>query len=120
MKRVQLISLLASLGLLGIILELVRQKLLKERFALLWLLSALILVLFSLWADFLEILANAMGIYYAPAVLLPIMLLFGVILFLYFSVVVTKQGDEIKTLSQNAAILEERIKELEDKGEEKQ
>ncbi len=119
MKRVQFISLLASLGLLGIILELVRRKLLKERFALLWILSALVLVLFSLWADFLQILANAMGIYYAPAVLLPIMLMFGVILFLYFSVIVTKQGDKIKTLSQNEAILEERINELENRGEEK-
>ncbi|MCD6417204.1 DUF2304 domain-containing protein [bacterium] len=117
MKRVQLISLFASLGLLGIVLELVRRKLLKERFALLWIFSALVLVLFSFWADLLEILANLVGIYYAPAVLLPIMLFFVIVLFLYFSVIVTKQGDRIKTMAQNISILEERVRELEEKGE---
>ena len=113
MKKVQIISLLASMGLLGIVLELVRRKMLKERFALLWIFSAIVLVIFSLWADLLEIIANAAGIYYAPAVFLPIIIFFGVVLFLYFSVIVTNQSEKIKILAQKMAILEQRIEELE-------
>ena len=115
MKKVQIISLLASMGLLGIVLELVRRKMLKERFALLWIFSAIVLVIFSLWIDLLEIIAKAAGIIYAPLVFLPIIIFFGVILFLYFSVIVTNQWDKIKTLAQRMAILEQRIEELENK-----
>jgi len=119
MKKVQYISFLASLGLLGIILELVRRKLLKERFALLWMFSAIVLIAFSLWGDLLEILADVIGIDYAPAVILPIMLFFVVVLFLYFSVLVTVQSGKIKTLAQRYSILEQRIDEIEKKTKNK-
>lgn len=117
MKRVQLISLLASVGLLGIVLELVRRKMLKERFALLWIFSAIVLIVFSLWIDILEILANIIGIYYAPAVILPIMIFIGVVLFLYFSVIVTNQWEKIKMLTQRIALLEQRMNEMEKRGD---
>ncbi len=115
MKRVQFISLLASLGLLGIVLELVRRRMLKERFALLWIFSAAGLVVLSVWGNLLEILAKLVGIYYAPAVLLPIIIFFGVVLFLYFSVIVTKQADRIKTLAQKLALLEQQVEDLKQK-----
>jgi len=120
MKQVQIIAFVASLGLLGIILELVRRKLLKERFALMWIFSAIVLLVFSLWGQLLEILAKAFGIYYAPAIFIPIMLFFGVVLFLYFSVLVTTQWEKIKSLAQKIAILENRINELENNKKEQQ
>lgn len=118
MKRVQLISFIASLGLLAVVLELVRRKSIKERFALLWIFASLAMIIFSLWEDFLEIIATMVGIYYAPAVILPMIIFFVVVLFLYFSVIVTQQSDKIKTLAQKTAILEQRIDMLEEKREE--
>ena len=115
MKRIQIISLIASIGLFSIVFELVRRKKLKERFSILWLLFALILVVFSLWSDLLENFSHLIGIYYAPAVLIPVIILFGVVLFLYFSIVVTRQAEKIKTLAQKIALLEHDLLELKSK-----
>jgi len=114
-KRIQIISLIASIGLFSIIFELVRRKKLKERFSILWLLFALILVVFSLWSDLLENFSQLIGIYYAPAVLIPVIIFFGVVLFLYFSIVVTRQAEKIKTLAQKIALLEYDLLELKSK-----
>jgi hypothetical protein len=111
MKPVQLIALVASLALLLAILELIRRRKLKERFSLLWLVSAVALIIFSLWGELLEILARLIGIYYAPAVFIPIIIFFAVVLFIYFSVIVSEQSERIKTLSQKIALLEAELAE---------
>lgn len=112
MKRIQLISFLASSGLLAIVLEMVRRKLLKERFAILWIFSALALVVFSLWGSFLEWLANIAGVYYAPLVIIPIIIFFGVLLALYFSVLMTKHDKQTRELIQKMALLENEVESL--------
>jgi hypothetical protein len=116
MKPIQIIALLASLALLFCILELIRRRKLKERFALLWLFSAVILIVFSLWGRFLDVLAKWLGIYYAPAVLIPIVIFIAVILFIYFSVIVSNQSELIKALAQKIALLEKELKEIKDKS----
>ncbi len=115
MKRIQIISLIASIGLFSIVFELVRRKKLKERFSILWLLFALLLVVFSLWNDLLENFSQLIGIYYAPAVLIPVIIFFGVVIFLYFSIVVTHQAEKIKTLAQKIALLEHDLLEFKSK-----
>jgi len=114
-KRIQIISLIASIGLFSIVFELVRRKKLKERFSILWLLFALLLVVFSLWNDLLENFSQLIGIYYAPAVLIPVIIFFGVVIFLYFSIVVTHQAEKIKTLAQKIALLEHDLLEFKSK-----
>ncbi|UCG92811.1 MAG: DUF2304 domain-containing protein [candidate division WOR-3 bacterium] len=106
MKTVQIIAFIASLTLLVCILELIRRRKLKERFALLWLFSSIILIVFSVWIDLLEILARIIGIHYAPAVFIPVIIFFMVVLFIYFSVIVSEQSEHIKILAQKLAILE--------------
>jgi len=109
MKPIQIFVFLVSLGLLIFILELVRRGKLKERFALLWLFSAIVLIIFSIWGNLLEIIARVIGIYYAPSVLLPIIIFFVVILFMYFSVIVSRQSEQLKVLAQKIALIEEEL-----------
>ena len=113
MKQIQIIAFIAALGLLICILDLIRRRKLKEKFALLWLFSAVILILFALWGRLLEILAKIMGIYYAPLVIVPIILFIVILLFIYFSVIVSTQSDHIKILTQKIALLEQKIENLE-------
>jgi hypothetical protein len=110
MKQIQIIAFVAAVGLLICILELIRRRKLKEKFALLWLFSAAILIVFALWGRLLEILAKIFGIYYAPLVLVPIIILIVIVLFIYFSVIVSRQSEQIKTLAQKIALLEEELK----------
>ena len=85
--QAQIIALIATLAIFGLILELVRRRRLVERYALLWMAAAVILLVLAIWSDGLDVLADAMGIK-EPANAIFI-LAFGVIflLLLNFSVV---------------------------------
>ena len=106
--RIQIVAIVASGALLLIVLELVRQRRLLERYALLWLFSALILLGLSIWRDFLETIANSIGIIYPPNALFLIAFGFVLILLLHFSLAVSRLADQSKLLAQRMAILEER------------
>ena len=66
MPRVEIFAVAGSVGLLVLILELVRRKKLKEKYSLLWLFTALVMIAVSLSKDLLDALGRLMGIYYSP------------------------------------------------------
>jgi hypothetical protein len=106
--RIQVVAIVASAGLLLGILELVRQRRLLERYALLWLFSALVLLALAVWKDFLETISNAIGVIYPPNALFLIAFGFVMVLLLHFSMAVSKLADQSKVLAQRVALLEER------------
>ena len=106
--RIQIMAIVASSLLLLGVLELVRQRRLLERYALLWLFSALILLALAVWKDFLETIANAVGIIYPPNALFLIAFGFVMVLLLHFSMAVSRLADQSKVLAQRIARLEER------------
>jgi hypothetical protein len=106
--KIQIVAIVASAGLLLVILEMVRQRRLLERYALLWLFSALVLLGLSVWRDFLETIANTIGIVYPPNALFVIAFGFVLVLLLHFSIAVSRLADQSKVLAQRLALLEER------------
>ena len=112
--RIQVVAIVASAGLLLLILELVRQRRLLERYALLWLFSALVLLALAVWKDFLETISRAIGIIYPPNALFLIAFGFVMILLLHFSMAVSRLADQSKLLAQRIAMLEERQRRSED------
>ena len=112
--RIQVVAIVASAGLLLVILELVRQRRLLERYALLWLFSALVLLALAVWKDFLATIAEAMGIIYPPNALFLIAFGFVMVLLLHFSMAVSRLADQSKLLAQRIAMLEERQRRGED------
>ena len=115
--RVQIVAILVSALLLVGLFELVRQRRLLERYALLWMGCALVLLVLSVWTGLLEKLANAVGIYYAPSALFVFAFGFILILLLHFSVAVSRLADQNKVLAQQLALLEERQRQAEARGE---
>lgn len=113
--RIQLLAIAASGFLLLIVLELVRRKAFLERYALLWLLSALVLLGLSIWQGFLEELASAIGIAYPPNALFLVAFGFVLILLLHFSLAVSRLSDQSKVLAQRVALLEQRQQETEER-----
>jgi len=106
--RIQVVSLVASGLLLLGILELVRQRRLLERYAILWLFSALVLLGLATWSGLLETLSKAVGIIYPPNALFLVAFGFVLILLLHFSIAVSRLADQSKVLAQRVALLEER------------
>jgi len=113
--RIQIVAIVASAGLLLGVLELVRQRRMLERYALLWLFSALVLLALAVWNDFLETISRAIGIIYPPNALFLIAFGFVMILLLHFSMAVSRLADQSKLLAQRLAILEERQRRSEDR-----
>jgi len=96
----------------------VRRRSLLERYALLWLLSAVVLLALSVWGGLLELLADVMGVAYPPNALFLIAFGFVTALLLHFSLAVSRLTDQSKVLAQRLALLEERLHSHEHSGEE--
>ena len=110
--RVQVVALTVSLLLLVGVLELVRRRKLTEEYSFLWILCSLALVILSVRRDLLDAAARWLGVYYPPAVLLMVLILMVFVASLCFSVIVSRQRQQIERLIEETAILAAEIREL--------
>jgi hypothetical protein len=111
--RIQAVAIVASAVLLLVVLELVRRRRFLERYALLWLFAALILLGLSIWRGLLEDIASVVGVAYPPNALFLIAFGFVLVLLLHFSLAVSRLADQNKVLAQRLARLDERTRRLE-------
>ena len=108
--RVSILGAAASLILILVVLELIRGRRLKERYALLWLATGVVLLVLSAWREGLNTLAGWFGVTgYPPAVLFAVATLFVLLVLLHYSTVISKLTDENVELAQRIALLEERV-----------
>jgi len=114
--RVWLISLVGSLGLLLLIVELVRRRKLKEKYSLLWLFTAVVLLVLTLSPGLLDRLSTMIGIYYSPSAFFLMAFFFLMLITLQFSVVISKLSERNKALAQEVALLKMRLDELDAQG----
>ena len=111
--KIQLVSIVVTAGLFGVIFELLRRKRLMERYALLWLLASAVLLALAVWKGLLETIAHAIGIYYAPSALFVIAFGFILLLLLHFSLVISRLADQNKILAQRLGLMQQRLDEHE-------
>ena len=110
---VSIAAAIASLVLLLAVLELVRRRRLREKYALLWILTAIVLLVLSVWRGAVTSIATALGVSYGPTVLFAVGALFVLVVLLHYSTVISALTDRTVALSQQLAILEERLRRLE-------
>ena len=111
--KVQIIVGLLSIFLLWTTFELIRKNRLREEYAILWLFTGIVVLVFSLWPEFLisQFFARITGLFYLTAVVI-IAFLFLLLIVLHFSVVISKLTNQNKELAQRYALLELKINEL--------
>ena len=112
--RVDIFAIVATGVLLIGVLELVRSRRLLERYAILWLFAAFVLLVLGIWTGLLKAIATAVGIYYPPTALFVIAFGFVLVLLLHFSVAVSRLAEQSKLLAQRVALLEEQQRSLKD------
>ena len=112
--RVSLVGVIASALLILVVLELIRGRRLKERYALLWLATGVVLLVLSAWRGGLNTVAGWLGVTtYPPAVLFAVATLFILLVLLHYSTVISRLTDENVDLAQRVALLEERMRAVE-------
>jgi hypothetical protein len=103
---------IASFFLLLIVFELIRSRRLRERYAMLWLLTGAVLFALSLWRDGLNTMAGWLGVEtYPPAILGAVGALFILVVLLHYSTVISRLSDQNVILAQRLALLEQRLRE---------
>lgn len=109
---VQLVSIAISGVLLAAVIELVRRRQLTEEYSLIWIVCAVALLGLSVWRNLLDVSAAALGIHYPPALLLLVLILFVFVVSLYFSVVVSRQRQQLERLIEEVALLDAQVRRL--------
>jgi hypothetical protein len=110
--KVSIAATAASLVLVLVVFELIRSRRLQERYALLWLLTGLVLVVLSAWRGGLNTIAGWLGVRgYPPAVLFAVGLLFVILVLLHYSTVISRLSDQNVVLAQRLALLEAQVSE---------
>lgn len=104
----QLASVIFSVLVFAVVFEMVRRRRLRERYAILWLGAALVLIVLAVWTQLLTTVSSAVGIATPSNAFFVIAFAFLLLLLLHFSAVVSRLGDETRVLAQRLALLEER------------
>jgi cell division protein FtsW (lipid II flippase) len=109
---VSVAGVVASVVLLLVVLELIRSRRLRERYALLWLATGIVLTVLSAWRDGLNTIARWVGIRsYPPAVLFAVGILFILAVLLHYSTVISRLSDQNVLLAQRLSLLEAELNE---------
>jgi cell division protein FtsW (lipid II flippase) len=108
--KVSIAATVASVILLLIVFELIRSRRLRERYALLWVLTGVVLLVLSAWRGGLNTIARWVGVStYPPAILFAVASLFILAVLLHYSTVISKLSDQNSVLAQRVALLEEKL-----------
>jgi hypothetical protein len=107
--RISIVASIVALVLLFVILELIRSRRLQERYAILWLVTGMTILVLSVWRSALGGLSDAIGIAYPPTALFVLASLFILVVLLHYSTVISKVSEQNRVLAQRLALLENRV-----------
>lgn len=103
-----IVGAVASFILVVVVLELIRSRRLRERYALVWLITGITLTALSAWRNGLNTIAAWVGVRsYPPAVLFAVGILFILAVLLHYSTVISRLSDQNVVLAQRLALLEQ-------------
>jgi hypothetical protein len=110
--KAQIIALIVTAAIFLLILDLVRRRRLVERYALLWMGAAFVLLVLSIWTGGLDVIADLMGIQEPANAIFILAFAMIFLLLLNFSVATSRLSEETKILAQESARLEQELREL--------
>lgn len=105
-QKPQILAIIGTVLFLVLVIDLVRRRRLVERYALLWIAAAIVLIVFAAWEGALDQVAELLGIISPPNALFLIGLGTVFVLALHFSVAFSRLSEETKVLAQEVARLD--------------
>ncbi len=115
-ERIQIFAIIGSVVIFLLIVELIRKKKIIEQYSLLWFFFGIAFIVLSIWRDGLEWIAHLVGIAYAPAALLLILVIAIFLILVQFSVIISKLSIKNDKLVQEIALLKAQLEERIEKG----
>jgi hypothetical protein len=113
MARIQLITIFISVLFIIYIFSLIIRGKLREEYSIVWIVCALLLGLFSFWRNGLEVISGLFGIYEPPNLVFTASIFIIFIYLLHLSVTNSKLQNSITKLTQEIALLKEKLEKKE-------
>lgn len=104
-------AIIASLLIMGLVVELVRRRKLREEYSWLWLLTGAAIIALVVWYDLLVSLTSLIGAIAPTTTLFIFGLLFLVLISLHYSIQISKLSHQVKEMAQQLALLKGEIEE---------
>jgi hypothetical protein len=114
--RISIMAAIAASLLLVVIFELIRSRRLQERYAILWLVTGVVILVLSIWRSALGELSDLIGIAYPPTALFILGSFFILLVLLHYSTVISRLSDQNRILAQRLALLESQVAEEAESG----
>ncbi|MDD3877854.1 MAG: DUF2304 domain-containing protein [Bacteroidales bacterium] len=111
--KIQILTIIASLIFSFFVSRLIIKGKLREEYAIFWFFSTIILIVFSIWRNGLEVMATILGVFEAPNLVFTAAIFAILVYLLHLSVVISKLHDGNKNLNQEIALLKQKLKEIE-------
>jgi hypothetical protein len=103
-SQARIIAAILAIAFMVLILELIRRHLLHERYSVIWFLAGIAMLAGAAFPDLLRLLAQALGVRDATIALFSLLFLVLLGLALNFSVIISRQADQITRLAQEQAL----------------
>lgn len=113
--RIHLLGIVFSLIIILSVFLLVRQRLIKEKYSLVWFFIGLFTLIMSVFTDVFHGVSILLGVDYAPSALFAILIAFAYLLLLNMSVSITSLNRKNQALIQELGLAKLRLEELEKK-----
>lgn len=111
--KIQWLGIIFSLIIMLSVFFLVRERLLKEKYSLIWFLIGLFTLTVSLFRGLLDWFSNLIGVYYAPSAFFSLLIASAYLLLLNMSVSLSNLKAQNKAVSQELGLLRLRLEEVE-------
>ena len=111
--KIQWLGIIFSLIILLSVIFLVRERLIKEKYSLVWLLIGLFVFVMSVFRGLLEGFSALIGVDYAPSANFALLIAFAYLLLLNLSVSISGLKAQNKAITQELGLLRLRVEELE-------
>ena len=116
LSRTAQVTILLALAFYALLLAvLLRRKRLELRYSLLWIFSGVLMLILAVFPGILPAFARAVGIYNDANALFALVLFCLILILMSLTSIVSVLNDRLKKLTQANALLEKRLRELEEK-----
>ncbi len=113
-RTLQIVMLLAVAVYFALLFLLLKKKSLHLKYTLLWIFSGILMLVLALFPHLLDWLAALIGIYEPTNALFSLVFFCVIIILMSLTAIASKQNERTKRLAQAIALLEKRVRELEE------
>ena len=111
--KIQWLGMIFSMIILISVIFLVRERLIKEKYSLVWFLIGIFILVMSAFQGLLEGFSSLIGVEYAPSAFFALLIAFAYLLLLNLSVSISGLKAQNKAVTQELGLLKLRVEEME-------